>query len=138
MMKETLILFKIVLLGFSTISLSFLLFEATLIWCEGILIYSILTEVSIFWYHHCNVWIAKLCTYLPWIKFFWFERGKSQFFFITPSINFASLISILKTYIYIYTKTDNNDPSGRNDLLTGWHYSVSVLLNHHQDHEGWY
>ena len=41
-------------------------------------------------------------------------------------------------YIYICRKTDNNDPSGRNDLLTGWHYSVSVLLNHHQDHEGWY
>ena len=48
-------------------------------------------------------------------------------------------------YIYIYIcvcvcvcrKTDNNDPSGRNDLLTGQHYSVSVLLNHHQDHEGW-
>ena len=43
-------------------------------------------------------------------------------------------------YIYIYVcvcrKTDNNDPRGRNDLLTGQHYSVSVLLNHHQDHEG--
>ena len=33
-------------------------------------------------------------------------------------------------------KTDNNDPSGRNDLLRGRHYSVSVLLNHHQEHEG--
>ena len=43
-------------------------------------------------------------------------------------------------YIYIYTyicrKTDNNNPSGRNDLLADQHYSVSVLLNHHQDHEG--
>ena len=33
-------------------------------------------------------------------------------------------------------KTDNNNPSGRNDLLTARHYSVSVLLNHHQDHGG--
>ena len=39
-------------------------------------------------------------------------------------------------YIFICRKTDKNDPSGRNDLLTGQHYSVSVLLNHHQDHEG--
>ena len=39
-------------------------------------------------------------------------------------------------YIYICRKTGNNDPSGRNDLLTGRHYSVSVLLNHHQDQEG--
>ena len=38
--------------------------------------------------------------------------------------------------MYICRKTDNNDPSGRNDLLTGQHYSVSVLLNHYQDHEG--
>ena len=33
-------------------------------------------------------------------------------------------------------KTDNNDPSGRNDLLTGRHYSVSVLLNHHSPDDG--
>ena len=33
----------------------------------------------------------------------------------------------------ICRKTDNNDPSGRNDLLRDRHYSVSVLLNHHQD-----
>ena len=39
-------------------------------------------------------------------------------------------------YIYICRKTDNNDPKGRNDLLTGQHNSVSVLLNHNQDHEG--
>ena len=41
-------------------------------------------------------------------------------------------------YIFICRKTDNNYPSGRNDLLMGQHYSVSVLLSHHQDHEGWY
>ena len=40
--------------------------------------------------------------------------------------------------VCVCRKPDNNDPSGRNDLLTGQHYSVSVLLNHHQDHEGWY
>ena len=45
-------------------------------------------------------------------------------------------------YIYIYTciyicrKTDNNDPSGRNDLLRDRHYSISLLLNHHEDREG--
>ena len=38
--------------------------------------------------------------------------------------------------VCVCRKTDNNDPRGRNDLLTGQHYSVSVLLNHHQDHEG--
>ena len=46
-------------------------------------------------------------------------------------------------YIYIYIcvcvcvcrKTDNNDPSGRNDLLTGRHNSVSIVMNHHQDHK---
>ena len=36
----------------------------------------------------------------------------------------------------ICSKTDNNDPSGRRDLLRGRHYSVLVLLYHHQDHEG--
>ena len=38
-------------------------------------------------------------------------------------------------YIYICRKTENNDPSGRNDLLRGRHYSVSILLKHHQGHE---
>ena len=38
--------------------------------------------------------------------------------------------------VCVCRKTDNNDPSGRNDLLTGRHNSVSVLLNHHQGHEG--
>ena len=36
----------------------------------------------------------------------------------------------------ICRKIDKNDPSGRRDLLRGRHYSVSVLLNHHQYHEG--
>ena len=43
---------------------------------------------------------------------------------------------LIRLTIYICRKTDNNDPSGRKDLLTGRHYSVSVLLNHHQYHEG--
>ena len=38
--------------------------------------------------------------------------------------------------VCVSRKTDNIDPSGRNDLLRGRHNSVSVLLNHHQDHEG--
>ena len=41
-------------------------------------------------------------------------------------------------YIHICRKIDNNDPSGRRDLLRGRHYSISVLLNHHQDYERWY
>ena len=48
----------------------------------------------------------------------------------------------LYIYIYIYieiyicSKTDNNDRSERRALLRGRHNSISVLLNHHQDHEG--
>ena len=37
--------------------------------------------------------------------------------------------------VCVCTKTDNNGPSGRNDLLRGRHYTVSILLNNHQDHE---
>ena len=37
--------------------------------------------------------------------------------------------------VCVCRKTDDNNPSGRNDLSTGRHNSVSVLLNHHQDHE---
>ena len=42
----------------------------------------------------------------------------------------------VRVCVCVCRKTDNKDPSGRNDLLTGRHYSVSVLLNHHHDHEG--
>ena len=37
--------------------------------------------------------------------------------------------------VCVEREIDNNDPSGRRDLLRGRHYSVSVLLNHHQDHD---
>ena len=38
--------------------------------------------------------------------------------------------------VCVCRKIDNNDSSRRRDLLRGRHYSVSVLLNDHQDHEG--
>ena len=61
-------------------------------------------------------------------------------------LQFSLSLSIY-IYIYIYEeikdcnpticrKTDNNDLCGRNDLLRGRQNSVSVLLNHHQVHEG--
>ena len=33
--------------------------------------------------------------------------------------------------VCVCRKTDNNDSSGRNDLLRGQHYSFLVLLNHY-------